>query len=139
MFSRSMSHISLQLLNERGATLTDEPRRTLVLRVQHLPTDMPLHVRHFPTLVLGVVRSFRFLLAEELACSRRNRWSRLQNRASSVQSTVVQSDVWMPRSLPTLLLALRSGFSGRSASSSSSTNETNYSPDISVFFLSVSF
>lgn len=83
-----MSHISLQLLNERGATLTDEPRRTLVLRVQHLPTDMPLHIRHFPTLVLGVVRRFRFLLAGELACSRRNR---LESSPRSSQFSPVHS------------------------------------------------
>ena len=57
--------LHVQVLDEHGVVFTDEPRRDLVLVVQHLPLDVVFHLRHFPTLLLVVVRPL--LLARQLA------------------------------------------------------------------------
>ncbi len=50
--------LHVQVLNEYSVVLADEPRCNLVLVVQHLPLDVALHLRHFPALLLVVIRPF---------------------------------------------------------------------------------
>ena len=63
---RLLQHpLYVQIFDEHSVVLADEPRRNLVLVVQHLPTDVTFDFRYFPPLFLIVVRAF--LLLRELA------------------------------------------------------------------------
>jgi len=63
---RLLQHsLYVQIFDEHSVVLADEPRRDLVLVVQHLPTDVTFDFRYFPPLLLIVVRAF--LLPRELA------------------------------------------------------------------------
>jgi hypothetical protein len=57
--SITLKHSSnVEVFHEHGIVLTDEPRRNLVLVVQHLPTNVALDFGDRPALLLVVVRPF---------------------------------------------------------------------------------
>jgi hypothetical protein len=94
----------VQILDEYGVVLADEPCRNLVLIVQYLRLDVTLDLRHFPALLLVVARLL--LLARQFALLALEPFVFVFEVKPVHSPPVRRVDVvWMPRSIPTLLLA----------------------------------